>query len=699
MFIHPWAILIGIAAVSLPVLVHWLTKPRPRRIPLSTLRFIRQAVEDRRARHRLRNFLILALRTLAVMLLAAAIARPLIGEPKQTVAEDHADTARVVLMDVSQSMAAGSGSLSAFERGRTVAAKHLEYTAGLKANLILAGSRPRAVFKQPSHNFTALRDELADAGYLPEALKVQPALNAAGEMLAAAGSGDIGRELVIISDFQRANWANADFSPLPADTVIKLESVVQNDDSSNLAILGVRTQGRAQVNCDLRLEVEVGNFSKTPRDVQVEVTLGKASYRLRGHCSPRGRTTLSEQIVPREVGWLVGEAKLVGIEDALATDNSRPCVLSVGKPPVYLLITRQFEAQRPSSSYYLERALIPVEPRPGREQARVLRASPAELETETMAGADLLVLDHPGRLDNGAINKIASMMRRGRGVLYIAAESADAGNLKQLADSAGSALQMPVEFSPPRAGQLRQGLFFTEADQNQAPFEVFGDNLMAGLGPIRISGGLASQRLETGLSEEILARLSDGSAFLTATHSDGGSLVVMNADLEKSNLPGSAMFVPLIGELVERLMARSGSAREFTGGEPMAVYLPAEIGNLDGLQLIGPDGEPDEIGHLQQEKTGILWRADNAGMPGIHQVQRYGKTIFAVATALPAEESDLRVLSPEVFQDRLSGGRTMEYRSATLSAPEEEDVAWSWFAAICVGCLLCELAVLKVFRI
>jgi hypothetical protein len=53
MFTHPWAIPIAAIAVGLPVLVHWLTRPRPVRVPLSTLRFVREAVQERRARHRL----------------------------------------------------------------------------------------------------------------------------------------------------------------------------------------------------------------------------------------------------------------------------------------------------------------------------------------------------------------------------------------------------------------------------------------------------------------------------------------------------------------------------------------------------------------------------------------------------------------------------------------------------------------------
>ena len=48
--------------------------------------------------------------------------------------------------------------------------------------------------------------------------------NLAADLLSSGSAGQT-RELVIISNFQRCNWANVDFSPLPKDTRIQLESV------------------------------------------------------------------------------------------------------------------------------------------------------------------------------------------------------------------------------------------------------------------------------------------------------------------------------------------------------------------------------------------------------------------------------------------------------------------------------------------
>src|SRR5688572_29108708 len=151
-FLNAWAIAMGVVAAGLPVAIHLLTRPRPTRLPLSTLRFVREAIRQRRARHRLRDWLVLALRTLAVMALAAAIARPLWRGRSKAGVEPGASTVRVVLVDTSQSMGAASRGIQAIEQARVAAARRLDFEPGLQADLVLAAAAPKAIFSAPSAN-------------------------------------------------------------------------------------------------------------------------------------------------------------------------------------------------------------------------------------------------------------------------------------------------------------------------------------------------------------------------------------------------------------------------------------------------------------------------------------------------------------------------------------------------------------------
>jgi hypothetical protein len=710
-FVNPWMMVLGVAAALLPVLIHWLTRPRPVVRPLSTIRFVLQAVQQRRSRRRLRDLAILAARTGAVLLLAAAIARPIIGRRPPSQAEAPGLSTRVVLLDVSQSMAARTQGIQAIERARPVAASHLAFRPGLTANLLLAGASTHSAFDRPSTNFAALREELGRAAPRPERLNIQAALNVAAQILGRAESNSAGgtarrSELVILSDFQRTQWSAADFSAFPRDTTIQLESASPAETPPNLAVLRVGGPARAEVGRALTIEVDIGNFSKAPRSVEVELALETASYRMSGPCPAGAKTTLSTEIVPRAAGWQAGRARLVGMNDALAEDDTRPFVMNVRPPPVFALITREAAAARPSSSYYLERALLPTtaDPSVNRPSPRVVRFDPERADRDALAAADLLVLDHPGRLPESLIVSIAGWLRRGRSVLYVACEPADAGNLKRLADLAGTDLRLPVEFAPRSAGGARDVRFIADLRREAPPFQVFGDALTATLAPLRFSGGLVSRLLPEALADDVRASYGDRSACLVVTACGAGTLSILNADLGDSNLPTSPAFVPLIGELTASLLGRRGVETPVSSGEPFALPLPSDSGPASGLTIASEhntrDGKDEDEGsaiEILEEPEGLVCRQGVAGAPGVIRIRRGDRTVFALATALPEQECDLAALSPSVLQNRLAGDRAVSYRDTT----RVEDAEDSLGAGLAMGCaiiLAVELILLRVLR-
>jgi len=712
-FLHPWAILIGIVAATGPVLLHWLTRPRPVRLPLSTLRFVREAVHQQRTWHRLRDFVLLCLRTLAVLLIALAMARPQWGQPAQVSDLQGSDAVRVVILDVSQSMAARSGAVEQIERARTVAANYLRYRPGLVANLILAGARPQGVFDTPSTNFDVLRDELARCRALPQRIDVNRALDMAARMLAPKLENDHRRrELVVVSDFQRTAWAKADFSPLPADTHIQLESTAPAEPLANLAIL--RVDGHtAGSQGSVQLDVEVGNYSPTARKVTVEVALGNSTWRLSGTC-PRGRrTTLSEEIGVRRPGWQTGEARLVGVDDALAADNVCPFVLLVRPQPTYVLMTRQTKGRKATSSLFLECALAPALQNNGRrnnQSPSVVRMDPASFDHAALPAGDLILLDHPGKLSDETVKLLAALLHRGRPVLYVASELTDATNLKRLCEVAGSGLQMPVEFTPPPTGQVRRDLFFTSMRRDTPAFAVFGDSLTSTIGRLRFAGGLSSRRLATGVEADVLAGYNDGSAGIVLCSSGAGALAVINADLAASNLPKTSAFVPLLSELVEQMLDRRRAADSTICGELLVAPLPSEAGAAAGLRIRGPENAATGdrrlespptngggCGELVDEAAGAVWRWTSPGPPGVYRVERDGATVFALSANIPAEESQLEVLPPDVLTGRLAAVCTAAYHGAVDESQQRDDF-WKWFAVACVVCILGEMSALLIFR-
>src|SRR5687768_12843809 len=100
-FLAPiWLALAGAAAV--PLLLHLLRRRIGARVEFPAARYLARAEQENSAKLRLRNWLLMALRVLAILLIALAAARPVANLRTAS----HAPTALAVVLDNSLSTTA-----------------------------------------------------------------------------------------------------------------------------------------------------------------------------------------------------------------------------------------------------------------------------------------------------------------------------------------------------------------------------------------------------------------------------------------------------------------------------------------------------------------------------------------------------------------------------------------------------------------
>jgi hypothetical protein len=198
--------LAGTAAIALPILLHLMRRRPKRRIPFPSLRFLGATRQQNDKSQRLRRWLVLLLRCLALALLAAAFARPFFAGrfagSRQAV---------VVVIDNSFSLQAGRR----WEILRQWAREQIGETApGDKVGLLLMGPRP--TWLAPAN--TSADAALAMLEKLPpgwESTRAEPALRLAGDTLAAMPADR--RKIIFLGDHQRVSWAGFNFEKkLPA---------------------------------------------------------------------------------------------------------------------------------------------------------------------------------------------------------------------------------------------------------------------------------------------------------------------------------------------------------------------------------------------------------------------------------------------------------------------------------------------------
>lgn len=216
-FLAP-AFLWGAAAASAPILIHLLARQRYRRVQWAAMEFLRRAMKRTQRRLRLENLLLLLLRTAAVLLLAMALARPVLSRVPILSGLNEQERVVVLAIDRSASMGAKLDGPTPFERARTLAA---EIVTGLRARdevyLCWVADRPEAVFDGPTPEKGRVREELDTASPGDGATRWAPALAHIAEILARPEvKAKPVRHVFCLTDLQRTGWLGGDEAGAPA---------------------------------------------------------------------------------------------------------------------------------------------------------------------------------------------------------------------------------------------------------------------------------------------------------------------------------------------------------------------------------------------------------------------------------------------------------------------------------------------------
>src|SRR4051812_47251075 len=113
MFLAPF-MLLGLAAIAVPIVIHLLNNRRVQRMRWAAMRFLRASVERNKRRLRIEDILLLVVRCAIVALLALALARPVLKSARASLLGRNAVTA-VIVIDQSYSMSATDGVTSRFD--------------------------------------------------------------------------------------------------------------------------------------------------------------------------------------------------------------------------------------------------------------------------------------------------------------------------------------------------------------------------------------------------------------------------------------------------------------------------------------------------------------------------------------------------------------------------------------------------------
>lgn len=704
------ALVIGLSLACLPLVIHLISKRRARHVRFAALDFILNSKRRTTRSLRLRQWLLLSLRTLAVAAIAAAVAGPFLDEE-----DPRADGAQplvvVLAVDDSASMHATLDGRSAFQRARGAAEAVVEDTAAdIRLALVACSDRPRDVVASPTFERAAVRRALKELAPRYGRSDLAACIGRAAEIGAAVdGEGD--RRVMVFSDLAAHAFGEGTGAAPGAVTVEWYaafdEEVPPNHGLSRPEVVRTRVGEGDGVEVSFSLvqsggvphEVPVDLFLADQRAARltVAVTSGTEERRSFAHAFPSGTGPSPEEAFV--------EARLVTPDDALTLDNELLLPLTL-PPPLSVLVVDGAPQPVPfrDEVFYLESAL-----RQGRAGATpfAVRVTGEEgLHAGALADAKVVVLANVARLSDEGARALIEFVRAGGGLLVTAGDQIDVDWYNatlapllpgRLRGAKGQALLDDAS--------LRDPLGFSRFEERHplfAQLRAASDGSLTGLRRVQSWTTLLLEP-EPGAMREVLVHFSNDTPALAGRYVDGGRVLLLATTIDRdwSDLAIRPGFLPLVQQMALYLAGAldAGGNRLVTVGEPHPLLLPR---GATALEVRGPLGARERLTPLAEGDA----RADGSqellftsvDAPGLYRVfasftegELRELPTERFAAAIPPEESDLRRASPEQLLEALPAGAVQ--RAGALGGAKA--ALWPWLLLLALGLLLVESTMLR----
>lgn len=686
-FANP-ALLWGALAVAVPLAIHLLSRRRSRRVAFAAVDFILRSRKEKVRNIKLRQLLLLLLRMAIVLLVALAIARPLLQPKTVAAASGDGRAATALVLDGSLSMQYRLENKTLFDRARREAKKLLEsLPAESPVTLVVCDGRA-AEAEAPGFDRAALRQRLdrAEPTYRPAELGgcLASAARALGESPLEA------KKIFVLGDLTLPSLrldAPPPRVPTPKGDVVPEVVFIDAADGEklpNLAITEVSVQPSSALGTrGFELAATVRNSGDEPaRNVPVSLRIG-AQVVTRGFVDVPARGTARKLLAHRfDPGTQLVTVQLEA--DALAADDAWPLVMRVPRDVRALVVDGAPSAVRyRDETFFIDAALGP-ERTGGRIDAVLLDADAAA--QRRLEEFDVVLLLNVAAPKSAFVQALRQFVEAGGGLLVSMGDhvvpdeyNATFGDLlPRPLHLVRTAAEPGDDAGPPPAR-------FARVDFQHPALRTF-EGAREGFDSARTYRYVLLQPDARG-DERLLATYDDGAPALLEGRAGRGRVVLYTSTVDRdwSDWPIRASFLPAIQQLTIYL---AGALEE---REPVASRVGdrREPGTPDGATLervTGPDGEPVRLvdGAIPVEQPGhyaVSLRDDDGTRDA---------PALAFAAVIDPRETDLRRLTPDELASHFGGDSTRVAGGAEGALPSAGTPLWSWLLLGAVAAFLAE---------
>lgn len=594
--------LIGIAAVSLPIIAHLISRKSGFRKRFPAIRFLLASQGETATRSRLKDLILLLLRALIIVLVALLFAKPAIFSFSR--AESSEPRSIALIIDNSFSMGFGQN----FKKAKKEAEHIIDSTPD--------GSFFTALPLVPRRGEGAI-SVIQDRDRVKKSLKKIPLsetytdnerrLEQVYSALEKAPNQE--KQVVLITDFQKNGWKRGNFTR----KWLTLIDVSETQAPGNRAVTDVDSRYAKE---SIKVKVRASNFSDTESTgLLMNTELSGEEIKAYIDIAP-GDFTTEEFIFPstrtNEGPEASGSATIP--EDELKIDDTRHFVLSrSGGLNVLIVDGDPREDSRLSESYYLASA---AETASELLRSRIRIKDNKSFLDEELSAYDLIFLTNVGDITPGKAAELQEYLERGGTAVIFPGDRVRAGNYNALL---GNIL-------PGELGAQAQ------ADSTLVSGEtgMFSEELFQKIGQVRVNWSFTLIPAEGAVT---VLKLSDETPFLAyRSHGEGNVfLFTSTADTSWSNFAITPVFAPLIKEFLDFESLSNTKCRNYIVGDSVTIDRSS---GASSIEVEDPSGEIVKI----DPKEPVF---PNTGRIGLYKVLIDGEETYEFSVNLDPLESNL----------------------------------------------------------
>lgn len=613
-FFNP-ILLWGTLAASIPIIIYLLNRRRFKRVEWAAMEFLLRAIRKNRRRLQLQNILLLVIRTLIVLIMLMALAKP-VGETLiQALGSEQKNM--VILIDNSYSMGYKYGTKSNLQRAKDFAKKQADYlTPGDKFKLITFSD---TVKLDPPSGVYTVADEKDKAKIISTIDTIEPssrttdlaaALRSLLDVLSDMSGGpdaeknaEIPKQVFLFTDCTTAAFLKSSGTPTSEEERRLMPKVLKNSEIAGIA----RELKEQKVNIQLidvgeekwenlavteltvenpiigtemnqKFVAEVTNYRPEPADeiTVVFVVDGEERDSKTVNLKPYDsqRVVFNHTFLNEGSHWASVELKT----DRLAEDNSRFVSFRVMDANRVLLVSGQEGlGEWAGETDFISVALNPVEGVGGGRRLSLFDAitvNESALTDEKLDEFDSICVANVPSISEEEVARLEKYVKPGRGLVIFLGDLVSADDYNEFLWKDGTGL-LPAKIGRVKGDPERKTTYYMKvADRRHPLFYKAGDLLLR-----QMESSMFYRYVEVdqatvesaGEDVEVLARLTDqdGTPLIIEKRYGRGRvlLVTTSADYDWNKWCGSPSYLPLMHEMFAYLSHASSSRRNLVVGE------------------------------------------------------------------------------------------------------------------------------------